>query len=143
MIIYILRTCPARHEARSRNDRVGVATGYELEGRCSNPSKEKKCFCSPQNPDRHHVHVTGGGGLFRLQNHWCVKVTTDLQLLPTAIMVELYLQTLIRLNCLAFNQLSAGTTLPLYSIVSIYLPCNKFILSIMSLGIQRCENDLH
>jgi hypothetical protein len=43
---------------------------------------------------------------------WSVNLTTHLHLVPKSRMVELYLSTVIRLQCVMLNYLSKGTTLP-------------------------------
>jgi hypothetical protein len=90
------------NRVRSRDNSVGVATGYGLDGPGSIPSRVKIYF-SPQHPDRlwdpPSLLSNGYGGLLsRRYSGQDMNLTTHFHVVPRSRMVEIYLHSLIRLH---------------------------------------------
>jgi hypothetical protein len=103
----------------SRDSSVGIAAVYGLDVRVSIPGRGKRFFVTPKLPDRLWCPPGLLYNVCRMlfPRRWSgkeVKLTTYLDLVPRSRMVELYLQSPIRLRGAVLNEISTGTTFLVY-----------------------------
>jgi hypothetical protein len=121
----------------SRDNSVGIAMGYRMDGRGSIPDTGKTLFSSPQRPDRlwgpPSLLSNGYRRFFPVgQSGRGVNLTAHLHLVPRSKLVGLHLHSPIRLNGLVLNlqhliQLWEPATLEQHRGTSDHLWSNRWI----------------
>jgi hypothetical protein len=92
-----------RYDYVSRDSSVGIATAYGLDCRGSIPDRSKRIFSFPQLPDQLWGPSEYRGVFLRRSSGRVVKLTTHLHLVPRSRMMELYINSPIRLHGIMLN----------------------------------------
>jgi hypothetical protein len=119
----------------NRDNSIGIATGYELDGRGSISGRDKifSVLHSVQTGSgaQPASYAIGIGGFRHQYSYRVVKLTIQLYLVQRSRMVELYLRSPLFLKIVMFNLLRPGKIVTLYDINFLTDVCHYYYCHVL------------